>query len=163
VAFLSPGCQPCEMLAGDLATAAADGRLEAHASAAWVVTAPYVRELPSQTTWRCLRRGRSAHRWRSGGVALDVWSSVASTRWDFGDGTAADGKSVSHGYSAPGSYEVTVSSTDSLNNVSSEKRTVAITAAPAGAPSPARRARPARGPGASGGSRRERRLRARSS
>jgi len=68
---------------------------------------------------------------------LDVWSAVASTRWDFGDGSGADGSSVSHGYSAPGSYVVTVTSTDSLNNVSSEKRTVVIAAAPVAAPPPA--------------------------
>jgi len=61
---------------------------------------------------------------------VDVWSSVASTRWDFGDGTGSEGRSVSHGYSAPGSYEVTVTSTDSLNNVSSEKRTVVVTSVP---------------------------------
>ena len=68
---------------------------------------------------------------------LDVWSAVASTRWDFGDGTSADGKSPSHSYAAPGSYVVTVTSTDSpLGNVSSEKRTVVVTAAPAGAPPP---------------------------
>jgi len=66
---------------------------------------------------------------------LDVWSQVTSTRWDFGDATGAEGKSVAHSYAAPGSYAVTVTSTDSLGNVSSEKRTVVIVNAPV-TPSP---------------------------
>jgi hypothetical protein len=57
------------MLAGDLATAAADGRLEAHASAAWVVTAPHVRELPSQTTLAVPEAGTVGSPLAFGGVA----------------------------------------------------------------------------------------------
>jgi len=57
---------------------------------------------------------------------VDVWSSVASTRWNFGDGSGADGASVSHSYSAPSNFPVTVRSTDSLGNASTETRSVAV-------------------------------------
>ncbi|MGI8622567.1 MAG: PKD domain-containing protein [Solirubrobacteraceae bacterium] len=63
---------------------------------------------------------------------VDVWSAVASTRWQFGDGSRSEeGTTLSHSFAAPGSYVVTVTSTDSLNNVSSEKRTVVVTSVPA--------------------------------
>ena len=58
---------------------------------------------------------------------VDVWSSVASTHWDFGDGSAADGKTPSHSYGTLGSHEVTVTSTDSLGNATRETRTVTVT------------------------------------
>jgi hypothetical protein len=61
---------------------------------------------------------------------LDVWSDVASTSWSFGDGTSAPAKNASHRYAAPGSYEVTVTSTDSLGNATVEKRTVRVASAP---------------------------------
>ncbi len=42
---------------------------------------------------------------------FDVWP-IASTTFGFGDGAKAEGTSVSHTYSASGTYQVTVTSTD---------------------------------------------------
>lgn len=42
---------------------------------------------------------------------FDVWP-IASTRFSFGDGAAAAGVSVSHTYTAPGTYEVSAEVTD---------------------------------------------------
>jgi hypothetical protein len=61
---------------------------------------------------------------------LDVWSAVASTSWSFGDGTSAIGSSVVHAYSAPGSYNVTLTSADLLGNASSTSGSVAISSSP---------------------------------
>jgi len=57
---------------------------------------------------------------------LDVWSALRATSWSFGDGAAAGGASVTHTYSAPGSYTVTVSSADVLGNLTSASGTVTI-------------------------------------
>ncbi len=74
---------------------------------------------------------------------LDVWSAVASTHWDFGDGSGADGASSSHVYTAPGAHEVTVTSTDSLDNASVQARTVVVTTAPVQGGEPAPQLTPA--------------------
>ncbi len=47
---------------------------------------------------------------------LSVWSTVAETRWHFGDGTSATGTSPTHTYAKAGTYEVTVESEDALGN-----------------------------------------------
>jgi PKD domain len=62
---------------------------------------------------------------------VDDWTPVGQTSWSFGDGATATGTSVTHEYSAPGEYEVTVESADSLGNVTTEKRKVLIEAPPA--------------------------------
>jgi hypothetical protein len=64
-------------------------------------------------------------------MPVDNWTSLGQTSWSFGDGSSATGTSVTHEYSAPGEYEVTVESTDSLGNATTEKRTVVVTAPPA--------------------------------
>jgi hypothetical protein len=66
----------------------------------------------------------------------DTWSSVSSTTWNFGDGTDAGGNAVSHAYGAPGSYTVSVTSTDSAGNSSTDSRVVNVTATGAGGPGP---------------------------
>jgi hypothetical protein len=63
---------------------------------------------------------------------LDVWSPVASTSWTFGDGGGAEGASVSHTYAAPGTYNVHLTSTDSLGNP--DTATAQIKVSPASAP-----------------------------
>ena len=62
---------------------------------------------------------------------VDDWTSLGQTSWSFGDGSTATGTSVTHEYSAPGEYEVTVESADSLGNVTTEKRRVVVEAPPA--------------------------------
>jgi hypothetical protein len=59
---------------------------------------------------------------------LDAWASLGQTEWSFGDGAVEDGTSVSHGYAAPGSYEVEVRSEDVFGNVTIQKGTVVVKA-----------------------------------
>jgi hypothetical protein len=57
---------------------------------------------------------------------LDVWSPPVTTDWAFGDGGTATGDSASHVYTAPGSYDVVVTSTDAIGNTTVERRTVVV-------------------------------------
>lgn len=65
---------------------------------------------------------------------VDGWSEVGETTWRFGDGgdATATGLTAEHAFSAAGSYEVTVASTDTLGNRSEETRTVTVTDPPRG-------------------------------
>jgi PKD repeat protein len=47
-----------------------------------------------------------------GGGSTDQDGTVAGWHWDFGDGSTADGASVSHTYASPGSYTVRLTVTD---------------------------------------------------
>ena len=62
---------------------------------------------------------------------FDLWSSVALTSWDFGDGGAVAGASAAHTYAAAGNYTVTVTVTDAAGNTTDESRVVNISPAPA--------------------------------
>jgi hypothetical protein len=66
---------------------------------------------------------------------FDVWSTLATTSWSFGDGISQPGTSVNHAYVAPGGYTITVTSTDALGNqtLASGKLSV-VAAASAAAP-----------------------------
>jgi hypothetical protein len=57
--------------------------------------------------------------------ATDDWS-VPAIAWDFGDGSTGEGGAVSHAYAAVGSYEVTVTATDSVGNVAATTRTIDV-------------------------------------
>ena len=63
---------------------------------------------------------------------FDRWSAVSSTAWNFGDGATASGASVSHAYANPGTYTITVTSTDAVGNATSASGIVQIAAAPPG-------------------------------
>jgi hypothetical protein len=56
--------------------------------------------------------------------------SGATLSWDFGDGSEADGASVSHTFGSPGAATVTVTATDGAGNSTQQTRVVAVTAAP---------------------------------
>lgn len=62
---------------------------------------------------------------------LDVWSVLGETSWSFGDGTTASSTSVNHTYTAPGTYEVTLRSTDVLGNATSTSAKVTVVPTPA--------------------------------
>jgi hypothetical protein len=64
---------------------------------------------------------------------LDAFSALEPSSWGFGDGGAASGSSVSHAYAAPGTYTVTLKSSDVLGNAASVTGTVSVAAPP---PSP---------------------------
>jgi hypothetical protein len=48
--------------------------------------------------------------------------------WDFGDGTSAPGMQAAHSYIVPGSYLVTFTVRDALENVNRDSTTVVVTA-----------------------------------
>ena len=51
---------------------------------------------------------------------------VASYVWDFGDGSAASGVTVSHGYPTPGTYTATLTVTDRSGNVAATSLTITV-------------------------------------
>jgi len=61
--------------------------------------------------------------------ATDTWSS-SSIAWDFGDGTAATGGSVSHAYATAGERTVTVTTTDAVGNTAAQTRAISVTPRP---------------------------------
>ena len=60
---------------------------------------------------------------------LDVWSTLGTTSWSFGDGASANGTSVTHVYATAGSYHVTLTSADVLGSTTGSSSTIAITPA----------------------------------
>ncbi|MFA7265731.1 MAG: LamG-like jellyroll fold domain-containing protein, partial [Candidatus Nanopelagicales bacterium] len=67
--------------------------------------------------------------------STDPDGSITSYAWDFGDGRTGSGATVNHTYEAPGSYNVTVSVTDSRSATAQVSTQVTVLAAPtAGAP-----------------------------
>lgn len=81
---------------------------------------------------------------------FDALSTVGVTTWVFGDGSSAVGESVTHAYTAEGSYDVQVTSTDLFGNSSSQSATVAVTRVPVAEPAnpPAGDVAPGAGPDA---------------
>jgi hypothetical protein len=71
--------------------------------------------------------------------ASDATSGLAGAgRWTWGDGSAgASGDAVTHSYAAPGTYEVTLTSTDAAGNAATAKRSITVTAPAATGPPPA--------------------------
>ena len=57
--------------------------------------------------------------------SFDVWP-ISSTGFSFGDGGTAEGNSVSHVYSAPGTFQVTVTARDAAGTPTSASGTIAI-------------------------------------
>ena len=57
--------------------------------------------------------------------SLGCDTSINSYQWDFGDGTTGQGDTVSHTYST-GSFEITLTVTNSLGNSTSAKKEVAV-------------------------------------
>jgi PKD repeat protein len=62
-------------------------------------------------------------------IAADTWSPT-SLSWDFGDGTAASGNSVSHVYASAGAKTATVTATDAAGNNASVAIPVTVMPAP---------------------------------
>ena len=56
--------------------------------------------------------------------------SITSTVWNFGDGSTGSGTTVSHPYSAPGTYMVTLTVTQSDNQTATTSATVTVDAPP---------------------------------
>jgi hypothetical protein len=81
---------------------------------------------PRITTWQVPRNGLVGRALVTSARAKDAWSSVASYKWKFGDGTSAKGRKVTHSYSRPGTYRVTLKVTDSRGNVSTRSKKVTV-------------------------------------
>jgi hypothetical protein len=58
----------------------------------------------------------------------DVWTTVRSIRWRFGDGSTGQGRRAGHAYARPGRYAAQVTATDSFGHVRSVRRWVRISA-----------------------------------
>ncbi len=56
---------------------------------------------------------------------VDVWP-IASTSFGFGDGTHAEGSAVSHTYTAPGTYAVTITAKDAAGSAVSASATITV-------------------------------------
>ncbi len=64
-------------------------------------------------------------------VAFDASSStddgeIVAYLWEFGDGSQAEGKNVSHAYENPGTYEITLWVTDDADQTSSVTREITV-------------------------------------
>ena len=59
---------------------------------------------------------------------LSVFSTLGETSWSFGDGSTATGTTANHSYSAAGTYEVSVTSSDVLGNSSTSTSTITVEA-----------------------------------
>jgi hypothetical protein len=66
---------------------------------------------------------------------IDQFSGVAGTTWSFGDGSTATGGAVTHTFPEPGTFTVSVTSTDGVGNSTTSNATIAVSAPPA-SPSP---------------------------
>jgi hypothetical protein len=60
--------------------------------------------------------------------ASDVWSSVGSFAWDFGDGGQATGTPATHTYATAGTFTAKLTVTDSVGTASTGSAPIAITA-----------------------------------
>ena len=64
-------------------------------------------------------------------TARDLWSSVAETRWTFGDSSApTPGAAASHTWAAAGSYTVTLRVTDAAGNATESTRSITVAPPP---------------------------------
>ncbi len=71
---------------------------------------------------------------------------VRGVHWSFGDGTAADGESVSHAYVSAGTFTVTATATDRAGNTTSAARSIVVVDTNAKLVAPAPAATAATGP-----------------
>jgi hypothetical protein len=59
----------------------------------------------------------------------DVWTTVGTIRWSFGDGSAQNGRATGHVYRKPGTYVARLTVADAFGHVTSVRRLVKISAA----------------------------------
>lgn len=76
-----------------------------------------------------------------GSESSDPDGTITDYAWDFGDGFTASGRTSQHSYDAAGSYDVTLTVTDSDGATSTTTRTIAIEVTPPASPTAAFTAR----------------------
>jgi hypothetical protein len=59
---------------------------------------------------------------------MDVWTTVRTIRWSFGDGTVGSGRLTGHVYKRAGRYQATVTAADAFGHARSVKRWIRIEA-----------------------------------
>jgi PKD domain len=57
---------------------------------------------------------------------VDAWSAIGQTTWNFGDGQSLPDEVVAHTYTAPGTYTVRTTSSDTLGNTTTQGSTIVI-------------------------------------
>jgi len=70
----------------------------------------------------------------NGAGSTDTDGSIASYRWNFGDGTTGTGSAPTHAYSAAGTYTVTLTVTDNAGATATASAPVTVTPTPPAAP-----------------------------
>lgn len=70
--------------------------------------------------------GRVGKPLRFSASPLDVWSGRTAAHWSFGDGGRATGNGVTHAYVRPGTYTVTITSSDPRGHATTAKRRIRI-------------------------------------
>jgi hypothetical protein len=58
----------------------------------------------------------------------DVWTTVSTIRWSFGDGTAGSGRATGHAYTRAGTYAARVTAVDAFGHATSVRRVIRIAA-----------------------------------
>jgi hypothetical protein len=95
-----------------------------------IQTSTYDASPPALTSVNVPATGTTGQPVAMSSTSFDSWSTV-STSWTFGDGGAGAGASVSHIFSAPGTYLVTVGATDlGRNNATPATRQIVISTPP---------------------------------
>lgn len=89
-------------------------------AAVWDEAGPLLKRLSVPTT------GKAGRALAFRVAPRDVWSAIATTRWQFGDGTATTRANTTHAYSKVGTYHVRATSSDALGNTTSATSTVLI-------------------------------------
>jgi hypothetical protein len=56
----------------------------------------------------------------------DVWTTVSTVRWSFGDGTAGSGRMTGHAYTRAGTYTLKITAADAFGHVSTAKRLLKV-------------------------------------
>ena len=82
---------------------------------------------PAFTTLKLPKKGTPGVPVAFVAAAVDNRAGVASTRWDFGDGFAANGPAPKHTYQRAGTFLVRVTVTDNAGNSATKSHVIVVT------------------------------------
>lgn len=125
--------QPFPLDGGSVLFATVDNAsLQEDADTASAITTRVYDAAPPQLTATIPASGVTGSALAFSASAVDAHTG-ATVRWEFGDGSGADGATAVHAYANPGTYAVAVIATDGAGNVARTNRQLVISA-PAGPP-----------------------------